>query len=197
MATAMATIGQRVRTSLDQGWRFHLGDPCNQDLCPNNTFAAFNGVLCSNWGHVNPHGQLTLEECRLTCCGDPECIGWTWVSHGHDCYIGDAIDECSSSAASQDVVGGRRVHPARPMIPPANCAPHTVGYNDSKWRHVNIPHDFVVEQQPSPTLEGSHGFRAKNVSWYRRGLSLDPQMRSGSAWLEFDGVGHGLRTNAL
>ena len=89
-----ATVNAALRESLDFGWRFHLGDPAQQDLCPPTAFAAFNSTFCEHWGHVNPHGGLALEFCRLACCGDPACAGWTWNHAGNTCYMGSSTDRC-------------------------------------------------------------------------------------------------------
>ena len=62
--------------------RFHLGDPTGADLCPTTAFEDFNGTFCEGWGHVNPHGGLALEFCRLACCGDPACGGFTYSKQG-------------------------------------------------------------------------------------------------------------------
>ena len=38
------------RRSIDLDWRFHLGDPLNQDLCPPDAFLDFNDSFCEGWG---------------------------------------------------------------------------------------------------------------------------------------------------
>lgn len=85
-------VDAAVRDSLDFGWRFHLGDPVQQNLCPASAFEDFNNTFCEHWGHVNPHGALALEFCRLACCGDPACAGWTWNHNGNTCYMGSSTD---------------------------------------------------------------------------------------------------------
>ena len=176
-----------VRHPIDFGWRFHLGDPGRQDLCPGggaDPFTALNGTACSTWGHVNPHGGLSVDECRLACCGDPQCAGWLHAK-GY-CYIGDSNYSCAATSDAKGNVGGIRTIPAAVAMP-ADGGPQTAEFEDSTWRVVNIPHDYVVEQAPDESLEGNHGYRAKNISWYRRNITV-PGNAAGPVFLEFDGV---------
>lgn len=180
------------RRSLDFNWRFHLGNPSEADLCPPGAFEDFNKTFCEGWGHVNPHGGLALEFCRLTCCGDPACAGWLWSKQG--CYIGSSTEGCVSGnppagqpGAGVPSVGGRRLVPAAVVMPPVG-GPQSVGFDDSRWRIVNVPHDYVLEQTPTHVGEANHGFRPRNVSWYRTTFSVAHSERAGAIWLEFDGV---------
>jgi len=59
--------------------------------------------------------------------------------------------------------------------------------DDSLWRPVQLPHDFVVEGKITPGGDSSHGFRPKGVGWYRKDLDI-PANPDGRTWLEFDGV---------
>ena len=74
-----------------------------------------------------------------------------------------------------------------PVMPPAN-GPQSAGYDDSGWRVLDVPHDYAVEQLPSSTFEGNHGYRPKNISWYRRNITISAEHGRGIVWLEFDGV---------
>ncbi|MGI6254977.1 MAG: glycoside hydrolase family 2 TIM barrel-domain containing protein [Acutalibacter sp.] len=76
--------------------------------------------------------------------------------------------------------------------------------DDSRWREVRIPHDFVMEQPPTPStrpagtphsapemdyladLHVLHGCRAGNVAWYRKHLRVDAPGKR--VYLQFDGV---------
>ncbi len=62
-------------------------------------------------------------------------------------------------------------------------------YDDSAWRTVRLPHDYVVEGSFVDNKElVSHGFLERPEGWYRRQFSLDPGARGKSVWLHFDGV---------
>ena len=76
--------------------------------------------------------------------------------------------------------------------------------DDSRWREVRIPHDFVMEQPPTPPIRPAgtphsapemdyladlhvlHGCRAGNVAWYRKHLQVDAPGKR--VYLQFDGV---------
>lgn len=50
-----------------------------------------------------------------------------------------------------------------------NCSagtPCDPAYDDTAWREVAVPHDFVVEGTFNKSLNPNHGALATNVSWY-------------------------------
>lgn len=60
-------------------------------------------------------------------------------------------------------------------------------YDDSHWREVQLPHDYVVETGFDQHGDGSHGFRPKPLGWYRK-MIVPPSNPGGRYWLEFDGI---------
>lgn len=58
-------------------------------------------------------------------------------------------------------------------------------FNDSAWRVVSVPHDYVVEG-PVGT-KGADGY-AREIAWYRKKLVLPTYAPGSRVWLEFDGV---------
>jgi beta-galactosidase len=68
-------------------------------------------------------------------------------------------------------------------------------FNDTAWRTVNLPHDWVVELPFDSNADGSHGFHPvgpgfaqTSVAWYRRTFELPRADAGKRLWLEFDGV---------
>ena len=69
-------------------------------------------------------------------------------------------------------------------------------YNDSAWRSLNLPHDWVVELPFDQNADGSHGFKTvgnssyttNNVGWYRRTFTIPSGYAGQTLWLDFDGV---------
>jgi beta-galactosidase len=64
-------------------------------------------------------------------------------------------------------------------------------YNDSAWRALDLPHDWVVELGFDSSGDGSHGFKATsghNIGWYRRTFTLPSADAGKVMWLEFDGI---------
>lgn len=68
-------------------------------------------------------------------------------------------------------------------------------FDDSKWRKVDIPHDWVVELDFDPTADRSHGYKtvgrkwpANTIGWYRKTFELSASDDGKRLALEFDGV---------
>lgn len=45
-------------------------------------------------------------------------------------------------------------------------------FDDSKWRHLDLPHDWSVEGQASPTLASCTGYYPGGIAWYRKHFVL-------------------------
>ncbi len=74
-------------------------------------------------------------------------------------------------------------------------------FDDSKWRRVDLPHDFVVEgnviREPEPSVQPlgteahlhmMHGFLRGGVGWYRKTFFVPREDLGRRLALEFDGV---------
>ena len=69
-------------------------------------------------------------------------------------------------------------------------------YDDSAWRQLNLPHDWVVELPFNAGADGGHGFKpvgysgfgANNFGWYRHTFTLPAGDAGQALWLEFGGV---------
>mgnify|MGYP006167939975 FL=1 len=61
-------------------------------------------------------------------------------------------------------------------------------FDDSKWKPVNVPHDWSVKGQLSPTLASATGYLPGGIAWYRKSITV-PQSKSGEkVYLYFEGV---------
>ena len=81
-------------------------------------------------------------------------------------------------------------------------APEAVlaSFDDSTWRRVDVPHDYVVEEtftekNPAPRVETLrpdwywlHGFLPTHPAVYRKTFTLPANAADKRLWLEFDGV---------
>nr|NUR37341.1 glycoside hydrolase family 2 protein [Sphingomonas sp.] len=72
----------------------------------------------------------------------------------------------------------------------AGAAPGAAGikYDDSGWRMLDLPHDFVVE---GPYDEGENvgqGYRPKGIGWYRKTFTLPESDRGKYVELQLDGM---------
>jgi beta-galactosidase len=61
-------------------------------------------------------------------------------------------------------------------------------FNDSSWRRLDLPHDFVVEGPFEESANVAQGYRPKGVAWYRRSFHLDPADEGKHLELQFDGI---------
>lgn len=61
-------------------------------------------------------------------------------------------------------------------------------FDDSNWQKVNVPHDWSVKGQLSPTLASCTGYLPGGIAWYRKSINI-PQSKSGEkVYLYFEGV---------
>lgn len=63
-------------------------------------------------------------------------------------------------------------------------------YNDSLWKHVNLPHDYSIDQgySTAPPAEQESGYVPGGVGWYRKQFRLSENARGRIVSVEFDGV---------
>ena len=67
----------------------------------------------------------------------------------------------------------------------AQCQPST---DDSSWRLVNVPHDFMVEGVFDASNDISQGYLPFGAAWYRKEFDLPPSAKGQAKYLDFDGV---------
>ena len=61
-------------------------------------------------------------------------------------------------------------------------------FDDSAWRVVDLPHDYIVEGEYTPTEPYSQGSLPRVNAWYRRTFALSEEDRGKHITLLFDGV---------
>ncbi len=64
--------------------------------------------------------------------------------------------------------------------------------NDSKWEHRNLPHDWSIEGQLSPTLASCTGYLPGGIGWYRKHFNMTESELNDEAkalkYIYFEGV---------
>jgi hypothetical protein len=65
---------------------------------------------------------------------------------------------------------------------------HNTTYNASKWQSINLPHDWSVKEQLSPTLASCTGYLPGGIGWYRQTLNIPQTKRGEKVYLYFEGV---------
>jgi len=61
-------------------------------------------------------------------------------------------------------------------------------FNDSKWQSVNVPHDWSVRGQLSPTLASCTGYLPGGIGWYRKSINIPQNKTDEKVYLYFEGV---------
>ncbi|MGF7030964.1 beta-galactosidase [Paenibacillus mucilaginosus] len=65
------------------------------------------------------------------------------------------------------------------------------GFDDSRWRRLDVPHDWSIEEAFDPEMEhgSSHAYLPRwTVAWYRKKFTLDEADQARRIVIEFDGV---------
>lgn len=128
-------------------------------------------------GIANPGAASSEESGRERLLLD---FGWRF-------HLGNAVD------ASKDFgYGGQSLFSKTGGM----FEPSKPEFDDSKWRAIDVPHDWAVELdfRDDPPLE-SHGYKPigsgypeTSIGWYRRVFELPANDLGKRLWLEFDGV---------
>ncbi len=61
-------------------------------------------------------------------------------------------------------------------------------YDDSKWKTLDVPHDWSVQAQLSPTLASATGYLPGGIGWYRKELNIPADKQGELVYLYFEGV---------
>ncbi len=82
-----------------------------------------------------------------------------------------------------------------PGIPTNDISFARVRFNDSSWRQLDLPHDWIPELPFDSKSNPDHGFKPtgpaytqNSVGWYRHTFEVLRGDRNKQLWLEFDGV---------
>jgi beta-galactosidase len=176
----------RTRTSFDADFKFFLGNPTPASSCNASAFAPLVGVQCL--GLDQQGGVASAAACQAACCaaGGTGCLLWQYSggASGAGCWTGS---DCSDNLTNPNWVGASRPppNPTQTCDPASPCAR---SYDDSAWRTLTVPHDFIIEGTFDPALDPSHGALPRNTSWYRKTFSLPASAADGLVYLTFDGV---------
>jgi len=161
---------------------------------PPNTIAANTQVTFV----ASPRNRICLDNGWRFQLGDPADVttNVTWYPEIADLAKLDASEVGSATnTASESYMETIRVDPVATHAG-ENVSFVQTNYNDSGWRGLNLPHDWVVELPFSSSADGGHGFKsgisgstsANTIAWYRHTFTLPANSQSQSQWLEFDGV---------
>ena len=163
LAAALAPAVQAgSSSSFDMSWRYLLGDSTyNPPACDASGFTVnISGTQCM--GMSETFGP-TAEACQNSCCLDSACTIWQFDASNAagPCWTGPDSG-CTTNVSNAAWTSFQRPTPGPTPPPRAECTsatePCAVGFDDSAWRTVNTPHDFVVEGAFSPNADRGHGY---------------------------------------
>jgi len=60
--------------------------------------------------------------------------------------------------------------------------------DDSRWQTIDLPHDWSVKGQLSPTLASATGYLPGGIGWYRKHLEVSADKQGEKVYLYFGGV---------
>lgn len=61
-------------------------------------------------------------------------------------------------------------------------------FDDSRWQKLDLPHDWSVKGQLSPTLASATGYLPGGIGWYRKSLNIPADKKGELIYLYFEGV---------
>lgn len=61
-------------------------------------------------------------------------------------------------------------------------------FNHSKWRKLDVPHDWSIEMQANPNLASCTGYFPGGIGWYRRELQIPAEAKGKKVYVYFEGV---------
>jgi beta-galactosidase len=169
-----------------------------------SSVALFHGKSLNFIGYLSILGLLAGASLSTAVARERDLLdaGWTF-------QIGDPVDvttavtsypEIGDLTKLQDPTTEVTLEASRPD-PVATHAGENVSYvqtnyNDSAWRQLNLPHDWVVEQPFDSNMAQNHGYKAgfnnatstNTIAWYRHTFTLPAGDTNKTMWLEFDGI---------
>jgi len=66
--------------------------------------------------------------------------------------------------------------------------PFEIGYDTSNWADVDLPHDWMIEQERDPNEAGFNSFFPDGIAWYRKDFILPKEDEGKHIELQFDGI---------
>jgi beta-galactosidase len=63
-----------------------------------------------------------------------------------------------------------------------------IALDDSRWRDVDLPHDFQIEMPWDKTARGNRGFKQMGEAWYRKTFEANPEWKGRRILLDVEGI---------
>lgn len=199
-ALVVGAESSRTIYSLNTNWKFQIRAPPVSPTCADPTVVfplSLNDTSCTGLSARNVTGE---EACFQYCCEDITCYTYQYcpVESGcgagkfGDCLTGPGDQSCSAEQGW--IARGRTSNPIQEpggdgtvCTDPA-CLPST---DDSEWRALSLPHDFIVEGVFNESADVGHGSLPYAIGFYRKHIVMPLPAPTGEAMvvlLEFEGI---------
>lgn len=63
-----------------------------------------------------------------------------------------------------------------------------VDFKDNRWQNTDLPHDWSVKGQLSPSLASCTGYLPGGIGWYRKTINIPEEKQGKKVYLYFEGV---------
>jgi beta-galactosidase len=158
----------RQRESLNEGWRFRLGDP--DGFSDQLQYDVRPEIRQSADGKVADARPDEAEKLQRPASG----LLKPWILPSGNAFLADPARRAPRPAGEPGVVA--------PLM--------QAGFDDSGWRAVTLPHDWAIE---GPFLAtGPYGgmgrLKTWGPAWYRKQLAIPASARGKSIFLDIDGA---------
>jgi beta-galactosidase len=173
-----AADSPRERISLDDDWRFTLGDPTNNTVSllydvrqPHaiHRLAAAEADGNSNMGRANAGNMVSANDSTNL----PPAIIKQWVLPTGNAFIKDATHRFARPAGNL----GDGIAYVQP------------DFDDRSWQAVTLPHDWAIQGPFTQAGGGGMGrLPTAGIGWYRRKLDLPVGDAGKSIFLDVDGA---------
>lgn len=64
----------------------------------------------------------------------------------------------------------------------------SITFDDRKWQNIEVPHDWSIKGQLSPTLSSCTGYLPGGIGWYRKTIDIPISKKGEMVYLYFEGV---------
>ena len=184
---------QREEISFSNGWRFHLGVG-GDDAGPgpgNDWTKSFTQITGPCDGMFPDPHRMSFTDCGQACAYQPNCTAW--YQHGRSCAVAYGATNCTPAVNNASATGGYRSY-VTPLQISYDFAAESLPEADS-WKIIDAPHDALMDINNTFSESGgdeNHGYRVRNVAWYRKSFSLPSEWSQGggAVYIRFEGVMH-------
>ena len=63
-----------------------------------------------------------------------------------------------------------------------------IEFNDSNWKRVDLPHDYMIHHDFTLQAEAESGFLLGGIGWYRKHFTVDESLKEKQFILRFEGI---------